>query len=113
MTEVHGAQGKNLDEFDHVKNDLRLTDAEELAAQQADPMYALNAQGLSEDMKRVMAKLNSADASKARPQSSVPQYTCSVDAPCKGRCVPAGPGSVHAALTGISAHTIEPRLAVP
>ena len=68
------AQGKNLDEFDHVKKDLRLMNAEELAAQQADPMHALNAQGLSEDMKRVMAKLNSAAASQARPWACRPPH---------------------------------------
>ena len=64
------AQGKNLDDFDHVKKDLQLTDTDELAAQQADPMYALNEQGLSEDMKRVIAKLNSSDASKVLLWSS-------------------------------------------
>ena len=82
-SDAHGvgracAQGKNLDDFDHVRKDLRLMDAEELAAQQADPMHALNAQGLSEDMKRVMAALNSAGASKA--------CICWTGSPCKHSC---------------------------
>ena len=59
-------QGRNLDDFDHVKRDLRLEDEAAAAAAAADPMNALNQQGLSEDMKRVMAKLGTADAGKAR-----------------------------------------------
>jgi hypothetical protein len=48
-----------------VKKNLSLQDPDELAAQEADPMFSLNAQGLSEDMKRVISKLNTEDAAKA------------------------------------------------
>lgn len=53
-------QGRNLSKFDHVKNDRQVVSAEELAAQQAIPVYSLK--HMSEDTKRVMAKLNSADS---------------------------------------------------
>ncbi len=53
-------QGRNLSKFDHVKNDRQLVSAEEQAAQQADPVNSLK--HVSEDTKRVMAKLNSADS---------------------------------------------------
>ena len=53
-------QGRNLAKFDHVKNDRHLMSAEDKAAQQADPSYSLK--HMSEDTRRVMAKLNSADA---------------------------------------------------
>lgn len=56
-----------MEQFDHVKKNLSLQDADELAAQEADPMFSIKAEGLSEDMKRVMSKLNTADATKARP----------------------------------------------
>ena len=61
---VSDLQGRNLSKFDHVKNDRQLTSAEELAAQQADPVYSLK--HMSEDMKRVMTKLNSADSATVR-----------------------------------------------
>ena len=61
---VSDLQGRNLSKFDHVKNDKQLTSAEELAAQQADPVYSLK--HMSEDMKRVMTKLNSADSATVR-----------------------------------------------
>ncbi len=64
--ECDALQGKNLENFDHVKKNLSLQDADELAAQEADPMFSIKAEGLSEDMKRVMSKLNTADAAKAR-----------------------------------------------
>jgi hypothetical protein len=59
-------QGRILDDFDHVKRDLHIGDEAAAAAAAADPMHLLHAQGLSEDMKRVMAKLNTADAHQAR-----------------------------------------------
>ena len=43
-----------------MKNDRQLVSAEEQAAQQADPVNSLK--HVSEDTKRVMAKLNSADS---------------------------------------------------
>jgi len=61
------AQGKNLSDFDHVKKGLALVGEEELAQQAADPMFGIKADGLSEDVKRAMGKLNSADAAQARP----------------------------------------------
>ena len=66
------AQGKNLSDFDHVKKGLALVGEEELAQQAADPMFGIKVDGLSEDVKRAMGKLNSADAAQARP--------------CPGRC---------------------------
>lgn len=60
------AQGKNLSEFDHVKRGLALVGEEELAEQAADPMFGIKVDGLSDDVKRAMAKLNSADAAQAR-----------------------------------------------
>ncbi|KAA6418090.1 MAG: peptidyl-prolyl cis-trans isomerase-like 2-like, partial [Trebouxia sp. A1-2] len=57
------ASGRNLSKFDHVKNDRQLVSAEEQAAQQADPINSLK--HVSEDTKRVMAKLNSADSATA------------------------------------------------
>ncbi|KAK9818308.1 hypothetical protein WJX72_010373 [[Myrmecia] bisecta] len=54
---------RTLDNFDHVKKDLRVVDDEELARQQADPMYSLKS--LSEDQKRVLSKLNTQDAAQA------------------------------------------------
>ena len=53
-------QGRSLSKFDHVKNDRQVMSAEDLAAQQADPSYSLK--HMSEDTKRVMAKLNSTDS---------------------------------------------------
>ena len=53
-------QGRNLSKFDHVKNDRQVVSAEDLAAQQADPSYSLK--HMSDDTKRVMAKLNSTDS---------------------------------------------------
>ncbi|BDA49532.1 Peptidyl-prolyl cis-trans isomerase-like 2 [Coccomyxa sp. Obi] len=61
-------QAKNLENFDHVKKNLSLEDADALAAQEADPMFSIKTEGLSEDMKRVMSKLNTADATKAFEQ---------------------------------------------
>ncbi len=60
------AQGKNLSEFDHVKRGLALVGEEELAEQAADPMFGIKVDGLSDDVKRAMAKLNSADAAQVR-----------------------------------------------
>ena len=53
-----------MSKFDHVKNDRQLVSAEEVAAQQADPVNSLK--HMSEDMKRVMTKLNSADSATVR-----------------------------------------------
>lgn len=53
-------QGRNLAKFDHIKNDRQLVSAEDKAAQQADPSFSLK--HMSEDTRRVMAKLNSADS---------------------------------------------------
>ena len=57
-------QGRNLAKFDHVRTDKQLVSAAEQAAQQADPLNSLKT--MSEDTKRVMAKLNSADAATVR-----------------------------------------------
>ena len=59
-----GLQGRNLSKFDHVKNDRQLVSAEEQAAQQANPVNSLK--HMSEDTKRVMAKLNSTDSAAVR-----------------------------------------------
>ncbi|DBA73330.1 hypothetical protein WJX77_001957 [Trebouxia sp. C0004] len=56
-------EGRNLSKFDHVKNDRQLVSAEDQAAHQADPVNSLK--HVSEDTKRVMAKLNSADSATA------------------------------------------------
>ncbi len=60
-------QGRNLSKFDHVKNDRQVVSAEEVAAQQADPVYSLK--HMSEDTKRIMAKLNSSDSATVRLQA--------------------------------------------
>ena len=49
-----------------MKRGLALVGAEELAEQAADPMFGIKVDGLSDDVKRAMAKLNSADAAQAR-----------------------------------------------
>lgn len=71
-------QAKNLENFDHVKKNLSLEDADALAAQEADPMFSIKAEGLSEDMKRVMSKLNTADATKVCLvlRSRLSYFTC-------------------------------------
>lgn len=56
------AQGRNVESFDHVKKDLKI---EEEGAAEKDPAFFLKTEGLSEDMKRVMAKLYTPDALKA------------------------------------------------
>lgn len=53
-------QGRSIAKFDHVQTDKQLVSVEEQAAQLADPKNSLKS--MSEDTKRVMAKLNSADA---------------------------------------------------
>ena len=61
-------QGRNVESFDHVKKDLKI---EEEGEAEKDPAFFLKTEGLSEDMKRVMAKLYTPDALKAgRLQSS-------------------------------------------
>lgn len=57
-------QGRSIAKFDHVQTDKQLQSAEEQAAQLADPKNSLKS--MSEDTKRVMAKLNSADAATVR-----------------------------------------------
>ena len=61
------AQGRNVESFDHVKKDLKI---EEEGAAEKDPAFFLKTEGLSEDMKRVMAKLYTPDALKASHLSS-------------------------------------------
>ena len=65
------AQGKNVESFDHVKKDLKIEDE---GAAEKDPAFFLKTEGLSEDMKRVMAKLYTPDALKA---SRLPISWCS------------------------------------
>ena len=54
-------QGRNVESFDHVQKDLKVEDEDEAAK---DPAFFLKSEGLSEDMKRVMAKLYTPDALK-------------------------------------------------
>ena len=54
-------QGRNVESFDHVRKDLKVEDEDEAAK---DPAFFLKSEGLSEDMKRVMAKLYTPDALK-------------------------------------------------
>ena len=56
-------QGRNVESFDHVQRDLKVEDEDEAAK---DPAFFLKSEGLSEDMKRVMAKLYTPDALKVR-----------------------------------------------
>lgn len=56
-------QGKNVDEFDHVKHD-RMLDAEDLDGQGPAEESNVKKEGMSEDMQRMMQKLNSAEATK-------------------------------------------------
>ncbi len=56
-------QGRNVEGFDHVKKDLKI---EEEGEAEKDPAFFLKSEGLSEDMKRVMAKLYTPEALKAR-----------------------------------------------
>ena len=62
LTGLHLLQGRNVESFDHVKRDLKIEDEDEAAK---DPAFFLKTEGLSEDMKRVMAKLYTPDALKA------------------------------------------------
>ena len=57
-------QGRNVESFDHVKRDLRIEDDDAARAAAEDPATFLKTDGLSEDMKRVMAKLYTPDALK-------------------------------------------------
>ena len=57
-------QGRNVESFDHVKRDLRVEDDDAARAAAEDPATFLKTDGLSEDMKRVMAKLYTPDALK-------------------------------------------------
>lgn len=59
-------QGRNVESFDHVKRDLRVEDDDAARAAAEDPATFLKTDGLSEDMKRVMAKLYTPDALKVR-----------------------------------------------
>ena len=71
MISMRSLQGRNLAKFDHVKSERQLVSAEEAAAQQADPANSLK--HMSEDTKRVMAKLNSADSAVV---SAMPCTVC-------------------------------------
>ena len=51
-----------MESFDHVKKELKI---EEEGEAEKDPAFFLKTEGLSEDMKRVMAKLYTPDALKA------------------------------------------------
>ncbi len=65
-------QGRNVEGFDHVKKDLKI---EEEGEAEKDPAFFLKSEGLSEDMKRVMAKLYTPEALKAsRLLWSSPQF---------------------------------------
>ena len=57
-------QGRNVESFDHVKRDLRIENDDAARAAAEDPATFLKTDGLSEDMKRVMAKLYTPDALK-------------------------------------------------
>lgn len=59
-----------------MKKNLSVQDADELAAKEADPMYSINAGGISEDIKRAMGKLNTEDAAKASRQFISNLPTC-------------------------------------
>ena len=67
-------QGRNLAKFDHVKNERQVVSSEEVAAKQADPAYSLN--HMSEDTKRVMAKLNSADSAVVGGSCCMQPHDC-------------------------------------
>lgn len=49
-----------------MKKGLALVDEDELAEQAANPMFGIKVDGLSEDVKQAMAKLNSTDSAQAR-----------------------------------------------
>ena len=68
MPWVKNLQGKNVEEFDHVKHD-RMLEAEDLDQDAADKSN-LKKENMSEDMQRMMQKLNSADAAKVLPGNS-------------------------------------------
>ena len=54
-----------MDDFDHVKNDrvLEATDIDENAEKESN----IKKEGMSEDMQRMMQKLNSTDSAKVLP----------------------------------------------
>ena len=56
-------QGKNVDEFDHVKHD-RMLEAEDLGKDAAEELSSIKKEGMSEDMQRMMLKLQTPDAAK-------------------------------------------------
>ncbi|CAL5224657.1 g7376 [Coccomyxa viridis] len=58
-------EGRNVESFDHVKKDLKIIEDGEA---EKDPAFFLKTEGLSEDMKRIMAKLYTPDALKAFEQ---------------------------------------------
>jgi len=59
-------QGKNVDDFDHVKND-RMLEEGDLGTPAAEGVNNIKAGGVSEDMQRMMAKLNTPAAAKVTP----------------------------------------------
>ena len=67
LREGYMLQGRNVESFDHVQKDLKVEDEDEAAK---DPAFFLKTEGLSEDMKRVMAKLYTPDALKVRQRVS-------------------------------------------
>ena len=56
-------QGKNVDDFDHVKHDRSL-DAADLDGVSKAEESNVKKEGMSEDMQRMMQKLNSSEAAK-------------------------------------------------
>ena len=65
-------QAKDVSNFDHVKNDRSIEDADALERERADPLHHIKAEGMSEDMQRMMQKLHTPDAAKVTMCMPVP-----------------------------------------
>lgn len=50
-----------------MKNDRSIEDADALERERADPLHHIKAEGMSEDMQRMMQKLHTPDAAKVSP----------------------------------------------
>ena len=50
-----------------MKNDRSIEDADALERERADPLHHIKAEGMSEDMQRMMQKLHTPDATKVSP----------------------------------------------
>ena len=62
-------QGKNVEDFDHVKHD-RMLEAEDLGQERDES--SVKKENMSEDMQRMMQKLNSSDAAKVNNALPIP-----------------------------------------